>query len=216
MPVPKSRPRRRAEHLGPERRRPQVLDAAREIAADSGLGAVTIGSIAERLRVTRPVVYSCYPDRIALINALLDRESEQMMTFVLEALHKAHGEDPEAAFVIGFRSLLTAVNERTDTWRLIFSANSDPEVAQRVATARAALTHEAQDWIRPALDRWWQMEDVDAKLPLLMELFVSTAEAAVRAMLAERPKGAGADWQGDSERIGEFYGKSVYRAFRGA
>ena len=51
MTISRSRPRRRrAEHLGPERRRPQVLDAAREIAAVNGLGAVTIGAIAARLR----------------------------------------------------------------------------------------------------------------------------------------------------------------------
>lgn len=193
-----------------------MLDVARGIAARDGLRAVTIGTVAEKLKVTRPVVYSCYPDRIALINALLDRETGQMMSFVLDALHKAHGADPETAFVIGYQSLLAAVNERTETWRLIFSAGSDPEVTSRVAQARKALAQQAQDWIVPALDRWWEMEDVDAKLPLLMELFVSASEAAVRAMLAERPAGAGEEWQGDSQRIGEFYGKAVYRAFHGA
>lgn len=66
--------RERAAHLGPERRRPQVLDAALAIAVSDGIAAVTIGAVAQRLKVTRPVVYSCFPDRVELLRALLERE----------------------------------------------------------------------------------------------------------------------------------------------
>lgn len=208
--------RRRAEHLGPEKRRPQVLDAALQIAARDGLGAVTIGTVADKLHVTRPVIYSCFPDRVALITELLDRETETMMTFVLSSLHNAHGEDPEKAFIIGVHGLLDAVNERADTWQLLFSGITDPEVVHRVRAARATLIKQAEDWIRPALTRWWDMQDIDAKLPMLMELFVSACEAAVRSMLADRPDDAGPEWRGDSERIGKFYGSAIYRAFHGA
>jgi AcrR family transcriptional regulator len=208
--------RRRAEHLGPERRRPQVLDAALSIAARDGLAAVTIGTVADRLHVTRPVVYSCFPDRVALITELLDRETEKMMACVLTSLHNAHGEDPERAFIIGVQGLLAAVNERADTWQLLFSGVTDPEVVHRVQGARATLVKQAEDWIRPALIRWWDMQDLDEKLPMLMELFVSACEAAVRTMLAGRPDDAGPDWHGDSERIGQFYGSAIYRAFHGA
>ncbi|WP_040767176.1 TetR/AcrR family transcriptional regulator [Tsukamurella sp. 1534] len=216
MPTTRTRGRRRAEHLGPERRRPQVLDAALEIAARDGLSAVTIGTVADRLQVTRPVIYSCYPDRVALITELLDRETERMMTYVLAALHNAHGEDPERAFVIGFQNLLAAVNERADTWQLLFSGVTDPEVVHRVREARATLAKQAEEWIRPALTRWWDMQGLEAKLPMLMELFVSACEAAVRTMLADRPDDAGPEWRGDSERIGEFYGRAICRAFYGA
>ncbi|CAM4066562.1 MULTISPECIES: TetR/AcrR family transcriptional regulator [Tsukamurella] len=208
--------RRRAEHLGPERRRPQVLDAALEIAARDGLAAVTIGTVADRLQVTRPVIYSCFPDRVALITELLDRETEKMMTYVLTSLHNAHGEDPERAFIIGVQGLLAAVNERADTWQLLFSGITDPEVVHRVQGARTTLAKQAEDWIRPALIRWWDMQDLDRKLPMLMELFVSACEAAVRTMLADRPDDAGPEWRGDSDRIGEFYGSAIHRAFHGA
>lgn len=216
MPTTANRGRRRAEHLGPERRRPQVLDAALEIAARDGLAAVTIGTVADRLQVTRPVIYSCFPDRVALITELLDRETETMMTYVLTSLHNAHGEDPETAFIIGMRGLLAAVNERADTWQLLFSGVTDPEVVHRVRGARATLAKQAEEWIRPALIRWWDVQDLDEKLPMLMELFVSACEAAVRSMLAGRPDDAGPQWRGDSEGIGKFYGSAVYRAFHGA
>ncbi len=216
MPTTANRGRRRAEHLGPERRRPQVLDAALEIAARDGLAAVTIGTVADRLHVTRPVIYSCFPDRVALITELLNRETETMMTYVLTSLHSAHGEDPETAFIIGFRGLLAAVNERPDTWQLLFGGATDPEVIHRVRAARATITAQAEAWIRPALTRWWSMGGLDEKLPMLMELFVSACEAAVRSMLADRPDDAPATWRGDAERIGSFYGSAMYRAFLGA
>ncbi|MDI9897387.1 hypothetical protein QM797_21935 [Rhodococcus sp. IEGM 1381] len=48
----------RAEHLGPERRRPAVLDSALAIAVERGVGAVTMVAVAARACVTRPVTYS--------------------------------------------------------------------------------------------------------------------------------------------------------------
>ena len=117
-----TKPRARAAHLGPERRRPAVLDAALEIAVDGGTAAVTIGTVATHLGVTRPVVYSCYPDPVELVTALLDREATLMKESLLAALHASGGqEDPETAFVIGFRALLAAGAERPLTWRLLFS-----------------------------------------------------------------------------------------------
>ena len=79
MPVGTVESRSRAAHLGPERRRPQVLDAALAIAIERGVPAVTIGAVAERLDVTRPVVYSCFADRVELLHALLDRENEILL-----------------------------------------------------------------------------------------------------------------------------------------
>ncbi len=78
--------RSRAEHLGPQRRRPQVLDAALQIAAEHGIAGVTMAAIAERIGVTRPVVYACYDGRGKVLAALLDRETELMLTSLLGAL----------------------------------------------------------------------------------------------------------------------------------
>lgn len=201
--------RERAAHLGPERRRPQVLDAALAIAATSGTSAVTIGSVAEGLGVTRPVVYSCFPDRVALIEALVERERDTMVSLLLEALHTARGDDPQAAFVAGYQHLLHAVEERPDTWRLIFAANPDPSVSAVVAQARRAVAASATRWIGPALERWWQTADLDRKLPVLIELFMSAGEAAARSLLDGEN-----DWTAGD--LGAFYGKIICGGFRAA
>lgn len=201
--------RERAAHLGPERRRPQVLDAALAIAATSGTTAVTIGSIAERLGVTRPVVYSCFADRVALIEALVERERDVMVQGLLDALHAARDDDPQAAFIVGFQALLRTVEEHPDTWRLIFAANPDPSVADVIATARRTLAASATRWIGPALHAWWHPAGLDRKLPVLIELFVSSSEAASRSLLDPEN-----DWTADE--LGEFYGRIICTAFRAA
>ena len=59
MSVGKSvRERVRAAHLGPERRRPQVLDAALKIAVERGSHAVSMEAVAQSMGVTKPVVYA--------------------------------------------------------------------------------------------------------------------------------------------------------------
>ncbi|HYQ37045.1 MAG TPA: TetR/AcrR family transcriptional regulator [Mycobacterium sp.] len=201
--------RERAAHLGPERRRPQVLDAALAITATSGVAAVTIGSVAERLGVTRPVVYSCFADRVELIKALVNRERDLMLEGLLEALHTARGDYPQAAFVDGFRALLSVVEARPDTWRLIFAANPDSAVAEMIATARETLAASSTRWIGPAMETWWATADLDRKLPVLIELFLSSSEAAVRSLLDPE-----SDWTPDD--LGEFYGRIICSAFGAA
>jgi AcrR family transcriptional regulator len=53
-------PRRRAAHLGPERRRPLVLDAAFALFVKRGYEGTSMEAIAAAAGVTKPVVYDCF------------------------------------------------------------------------------------------------------------------------------------------------------------
>lgn len=205
-----STPRVRAAHLGPERRRPAVLDAALEIAVEDGMAAVTIGTVARHLGVTRPVVYACYPDRVELVSALLDREGTFLKESLLAALHSSGGQkDPEAAFVIGFRALLGAASAHPQTWRLLMSGEPDPAMSARFRAARAEILEHATQWIGSAVERWWQIDDLDRKMPVLMELFMASCEAAIRSLLDETNP-----WT--VEDLGALVGGANFRMFSGA
>ena len=202
--------RSRAQHLGPERRRPQVLDAALAIAVQDGIGAVNVGSVAAHLGVTRPVVYACFSDRVEMVEALLDREGGALLDSMLDALHSTGGSPgPQEAFVQGFRSMLAAVAANPDPWRLMFTGAPDPAVSARFRQAREHLKQRSTEWFRPAVLAWWQTPDLDRKLPVLIELFLCSCEAAVRSFLA------GVDgWTADE--LGEFMGLATCRAFEDA
>jgi len=171
--------------------------------------AVTIGAVAVRLGVTRPVVYSCFPGRVELIEALLQREEELLREGLLSALHTARGDDPEAAFISGYQAMLQVVTQRPDTWRMLFGANADPAVADLITAVRATVTDGATRWIGPALQRWWQPADLDRKLPVLIDLFMSSCQSAARSLLDSEN-----DWT--AVDLGEFYGRAMCRAFQSA
>jgi AcrR family transcriptional regulator len=186
-----------------------VLDAALSIAVDHGIPAVTIGAVAQRLNVTRAVVYSCFADRVEVIDALLAREADYLHGAVLNALHAATDDDPESAFIGRYRALLRLVDDRPGSWRLVFSAQPDPAVAERFAAARADVAANASRWIRSALQAWWDVADLERKLPVLVEFFISSCEAAARSLLDPvQPWGAA--------ELGELYGRLMVHALRAA
>src|SRR5581483_6133159 len=111
------RERERAAHLGPERRRPDVLDAALQLIAEAGVDAVTMGALAERLQVTRPVVYACYPGRGAVLEALLMREQQRLLAEVVRALPAEPSvANPQRLLEESLRALLTTVAAQAESW----------------------------------------------------------------------------------------------------
>lgn len=206
MPATASTTRVRAEHLGPERRRPQVLDTALQIAAEQGLANVTMRAIASRMGVTRPVVYACFGSRGELLTALLDRESESTLISLSAMLPPQRTGSIEQMFVDGFRILLGAVSERPAAWQIIFAADPDPVLTDAIARGRAQVGVRVGAVMRPLLDRW-QAADLDEVLPPLTEVFLAICEAAIR-MLLDTTQG----WT--PERLAKIMGRAAYRAMR--
>ncbi|WP_054812425.1 TetR/AcrR family transcriptional regulator [Nocardia arizonensis] len=197
----------RAQHLGPQRRRPQVLDTALAIAVENGIAAVTIAAVAERMQVTRPVVYACFADRVALIRELIRREEGHLVSGLLEATPPRRVDAGETVFVEGFRTLLEIAGTRPDSWRLLYG-NPDPAVADSFGRGRALAVQRCTELLRPTL-RAWGTEDAERKLPVLVELWVSAGEGAVRTLLE-------GDGEWDADDLGAFVGSAVYRALRAA
>ncbi|OBG34469.1 MULTISPECIES: TetR/AcrR family transcriptional regulator [Mycolicibacter] len=202
MPEPAAN-RSRAEHLGPERRRPQVLDAALQIAAEHGVAGVTMKAIAERIGVTRPVVYACYDGRGEVLAALLDRETELMLTSLLGALPPQRASSVEDRFVAGFRAFLSAVRERPASWRIIFSADQDPVLAAAVVSGRARLTERVATVMQPLVEH---RAPTTHTLAALTEVFLAICEAAARMLLD-------GDQQWTPESLAAIVGPAAYRTF---
>jgi AcrR family transcriptional regulator len=185
------------------------LDAAKVIAVERGVPAITIGAVADMLGITRPVVYSCFADRIELITALLEREEQNLLAGVLAAYPSpGRYRTTQAAFVGGMQALLRTVAEQPDTWRALFWSNPGPDVAELFGRARRQVADQFARLIESDLRRWGT-EDVQRKLPVLAELFVAAGEGAVRSLLAP-----GESFSPDE--LGELVGRALYRAVRHA
>src|SRR5947207_3493355 len=131
-------PRQRAEHLGPERRRPLVLDAALRLFVERGYRATSMDAIAAAAGVTKPVVYACYPGKQELFRALLDREEERLLEQIGTALpSELDLGNIEALMERGFVAFLSAAVTAPDSWRVVFEAEhaAEPAIARRAARA---------------------------------------------------------------------------------
>jgi AcrR family transcriptional regulator len=182
--------RKRAAHLGPERRRPEVLDAALELFLEHGYEGTSMQAVAEQAGVTKPVVYACFPSKEKLFRALLRREEERILGEINAAFADADLDDVERTLKEGFSAFLHAVAASPDVYRLIFfqEGGGNAAIANRIQRAREAqveaLTNLARRWL--ATDASGSLEaDRDATARLLGRVIVGLAEAGARTILSE-------------------------------
>lgn len=140
-------------------KRAAVLSAARELFLAKGYDAVTMGEIALRAGVSKATLYAHYPERSALLQAVIQRESERIVGE--RALIEEAGLDLEDRFRrLGLR-LLTFLTkpERLHFERLLSAAAARyPRLAARFfeagpGRARATLVKLINEGVEQGLLR---------------------------------------------------------------
>jgi AcrR family transcriptional regulator len=186
-PPPQPALRTRAEHLGPERRRPLILNVAFELFLEHGYKGTSMDTIALAAGVTKPVVYACFPSKAELFGALLDREEQRMLTQFGAALASGAGlEDPEATLSAGFAAMLGAVVDTPDIYRIALLGGDDanPVIDARVRRGReqriATIAAAARGWLEGRV----LPRELDRTALLIGQMLVSAGEAGVRTMLS--------------------------------
>lgn len=207
----KARPRReRAAHLGPERRRPLVLDAAYRLFLENGFDGTSMDAIAAAAGVSKPVVYDCYASKDELFTAMLDREEARILAETRAALETSGGaEDPEGTLIRGFQAFLRAATESPEIYRVVFlgEGGGNEAVAARVARgielqARTAATI-TERWV----ERYSDLEgpDAAAAADLLGQTIVGIAQVGARTLLRDPGR-----WT--PQTLGEKLGRMVWAA----
>jgi AcrR family transcriptional regulator len=179
----KSKPR--AEHLGPEKRRPLVLDAALNLFVERGYAGASMDAIAEAAGITKPVVYECYPSKQELFAALLEREEKRLLDAVTAALpEQVRVESVHDLLVNAFTALLSAAAEAPDSWRVVFGSDqgSEPAVARRFRRGRETIVGQMRLLVEPVLAEAG-VEAPARRAPLYAELLASIGEGGVRVLL---------------------------------
>src|SRR6266511_29589 len=180
--------RERAAHLGPERRRSLVLDAAFGLFLERGYERTSMDAIATAAGVTKPVVYACYASKGELFEALVRREEERVLGEIQDALRTADDlSDPERTLEDSFTAFLRAVAASPAAYRVIILGEGgvSAAVARRIRRGRemqidavAALAHR---WLESRRDG----RDVELMARLVGHQVVALAESGARALLSE-------------------------------
>jgi AcrR family transcriptional regulator len=182
---PEDQVRRRAAHLGPERRRPMILDAALEVFAERGYAGTTMQSVADAAGVTKPVVYASFPNRDALLLALLAREEQHLVISIMAALPADPTVGTPAEHVLeGLTAFLETAARSPQSWRIVFGAQygAAPAVADRVRAARAFLVEGLRLTLVKSLPG---VTEPDADLPVLAELLAAMTESCARMLVVD-------------------------------
>jgi AcrR family transcriptional regulator len=195
-------PRQRAAHLGPERRRPLVLDAAFDLFLQHGYEGTSMEAIAAAAGVTKPVVYACYPSKEELFEGLLRREEQRIFTEIQSSLPvDADVDDPEPLLVDALTAFLRVVDHSPDAYRIIFlGEGATTAVAQRIQRGRAQQVEAVAALARRWLEGRDTEFDLDASARLFGTMVVGLAESGARAMLSDPET-----W--DPETLGRLLGR---------
>jgi AcrR family transcriptional regulator len=199
-------PRRRAAHLGPERRRPLVLDAAFDLFLERGYEGTSMEAVADAAGVTKPVVYACFSSKEELFEALLRREEARLLDEIQRSLPPdSDVDDPEPLLVEGLTAFLRAVAASPDAYRIIFlGEGATTAVAHRIQLQRAAQVEAVAALSRAWLKRRDTSVDIDAAASLFAGVVVGLAESGARAMLSDPDT-----WT--PERLGRMLGRMAAR-----
>jgi AcrR family transcriptional regulator len=167
--------RARAAHLGPELRRPLVLDAALPLFAREGYDAVSMQAIADAAEVSKPVLYSCFASKDELFDALVRREDRRLWDLVEDSVPEPGApDDHESLLRVGLAGLLRAVAEAPDSFRVVYI---QPYGEDRVERGRA---HWEQRMTEVVMAR---AAVPDREAELLGRMLVATAEIGFRTLL---------------------------------
>ena len=156
-----------------ERNRQRILDAARELFADEGLG-VTLNDIAHHAGVGVGTVYRRFPDKSRLIEELFEQRLEDLVSLASRGLDEPDAWHGLKTFLRG--TLELQANDRGV--KDLITASTDG--LGRVAEIRSRLLPIGVELVRRAREGGQVRSDIDAPDLPIIQLMLSTLIDASR------------------------------------
>jgi AcrR family transcriptional regulator len=113
--------RRRVSRAERER---QILDAATEVFTERGYQAASMDAVAERVGVTKPVLYDHFGSKEGLLLACIARARQELFAATSEAVSRATG--PEDGVRRGFRAFFDYLDAQGGAWTLLYEGSANP------------------------------------------------------------------------------------------
>lgn len=167
-------PRRR---LTKPERRVQLLDAARELIRDAGTDEFTLGRLAERAGVTKPLAYDHFGDRAGVLAELYREFEARQRATLAAALDDAEPELQAVASLMAGAYIDCCIAEGQELFDVV--------AALEGSTTLSELRHEAEDaylaMCRQALEPFAGPVDAAA-----LHAIIGAGDALARNTLADR------------------------------
>ncbi|HEX9695151.1 MAG TPA: TetR/AcrR family transcriptional regulator [Actinomycetota bacterium] len=187
MADPRAQKGKRAEYLGPARRRPLVLDAALELFAQGGFADASMEALGRKAGTTKPVLYDCFSGgKQEIYFAVLEREEERFRAHMIGVLASTGRMKLRDALTVGLAAFLDYADVNPSAFRVMFGppGTSDPGIVERGIRVREQI-------IKIMTDRADALAEPVNAPPVIVELYnraiVAVAEELARWWLASKP-----------------------------
>ena len=147
MPKPASKPSRAAQ-MSPEDRKKQLLRAGVESFAHKGIGSTKHADLARACEVSVPTVFSYFPNRPALVSAILEEVGSTMMGNVIEPAQRMTKPAERLPATAPLFTKYTATEpDYVKVW-LMWSMHFAPEIQSQFRTFETRLVNALAEMIK--------------------------------------------------------------------
>jgi AcrR family transcriptional regulator len=128
--------------------RTEILAAAAELLdASGGERAVTLRAVARRVGIAAPSIYPHFPDRPAILTALVQQGCAELADRIRSAVATA-GDDTDVRLIAACRAYVDFARSRPERYRAMFAGAHHPdEPAEPAARAVLILTEALTDCV---------------------------------------------------------------------
>ena len=152
-------------------RKAQMLDVAEVVFAEQGYLAASMDEIAERVGVSKPMLYEYFGSKEGLFLACVERARGRLFEEIASAVRGAG--DAEGALRAGVEAFLSFADQQRATWTVLFGEGGS--FGQAAASIRAEQAGLIAQLLREAVA--WPGEPDAEHLDALAHIFVGAAEA---------------------------------------
>jgi len=170
------------KRLRKEDRRVQLLEVARGIVRQQGTEALTLGYLAERANVTKPIPYDHFGDREGLLMALYQDYSDQQLKKFRETLNVDNKTLEKTVRFFSAAYIDCAISAGPETGPIAAALSG----SRALQTFREACVAECADCLRTALSPYITLKGVqgEAALTAIIGAADSLSSAASHGVLA--------------------------------
>lgn len=175
------------ESQAPASRREEIMTAACAIFVAEGYHHTSMAAIAERIGVTKPILYRFFDSKLELYLAIVDAQNNELIQRVTDALQLPveHERDRVRA---AFSAYFTYIENKSEAFRLIFESDVTADEDIRLQVERAS--RECAKQIALTLQTVSPLADAQAEL--LGAALLGMAQVAARTRLRD-PQGISSD-----------------------
>jgi AcrR family transcriptional regulator len=119
------------------RLRDEILDGARALIEDGGEQAVSLRSVARTVGIAAPSIYAHFPDREAIVSALVDEAFDELSSMVSAATDAATG--PAAKLRAACAAYMEFAMRRPNRYQLAFASRQSNAIPRDSATRAFGL-----------------------------------------------------------------------------